>query len=228
MRKIGAVAIIVFLALLSLSIALAVATAWFGIGSIPHLGDFRAIVVSAGALVLVYAYGILVHRIFLCMMPLLDGNISAGSSQEFVYHVYVLFYLILFNSLIRGGIIPIPILRMIYLALGARLGPNTYCSGIIYDPLFVRIGANSVVGETALLVPHVIEGNMLGHYWILIGNNVTIGAHAVVLSGVTIGDNAIVAANSLVAKGTQINSDEVWGGSPARRLRGAAPAGPVG
>ncbi|MDB5753740.1 MAG: putative glycan acetyltransferase, partial [Massilia sp.] len=50
-------------------------------------------------------------------------------------------------------------------------------------------------------------------------NNVTIGAHSVILSGVTIGDNAIVAANSLVSKGTQINSDEVWGGSPARHLR---------
>ncbi|MDB5905929.1 MAG: glycan acetyltransferase, partial [Massilia sp.] len=132
---------------------------------------------------------------------------------------YVLFYLILFNSLIRGGIIPIPIMRMIYLALGARLGKNTYSSGIIYDPLFVSIGANSVVGESALLVPHIIEGNRLGHYRIVIGNNVTIGAHSVILSGVTIGDNAIVAANSLVSKGTQINSDEVWGGSPARHLR---------
>lgn len=227
MRKIGPAAIIVFLALLSLSIVLAVATAWLGVGRIPHLGEFRAILVSGGTLVFIYAYGILVHRIFLRMMPLRHGNISAGSSQEFVYHVYVLFYLILFNSLIRGGIIPIPIMRMIYQALGARLGPNTYSSGIIYDPLFVRIGANSVVGETALLVPHVIEGNTLGHYWIVIGNNVTIGAHAVVLSGVTIGDNAIIAANSLVAKGTQINSDEVWGGSPARRLRGAPATAPV-
>lgn len=219
MRKIGPAAIIIFLALLSLVLALAIGTAWLGVGSIPHLGDFRGVAVSAAAIVFLYLYGIVVYRIFLQVMPLREGDITAGSSQEFVYHIYVLFYLILFNSLIRGGIIPIPIMRMIYLTLGARLGNNTYSSGIIYDPLFVSIGANSVVGETALLVPHVIEGNRLGHYRIVIGNNVTIGAHSVILSGVTIGDNAIVAANSLVPKGTQINSDEVWGGSPARRLR---------
>lgn len=219
MRKIGPAAIIVFFALLSLVLALAVGTAWLGVGSFSHLGDFRGVVVSAAAFAFLYFFGIVVYRIFLRLMPLREGDITAGSNQEFVYHVYVLFYLILFNSLIRGGIIPIPVMRMVYLGLGARLGTNTYSSGIIYDPPFVRIGANSVVGENALLVPHVIEGNRLGHYPIVIGNNVTIGAHSVILSGVTIGDNAIVAANSLVSKGTQINSDEVWGGSPARRLK---------
>lgn len=224
MRKIGPAAIITFLSLLSLVLVLAVGTAWRGVGSIPHLGDFRGVIVAAAAIVFVYLFGLLVYRIFLMVMPLREGDIAAGSSQEFVYHVYVLFYLILFNSLIRGGIIPIPIMRMIYQALGARLGSNTYSSGIIYDPLFVKIGANSVVGETALLVPHVIEGNRLGHYPIVIGDNVTIGAHSVILSSVTIGDNVIIASNSLVAKGTHINSGEVWGGSPARCLKASVPA----
>ena len=219
MRKIGLAAIVTFMALFSLTLALAIGTAWYGVGRISFLGDFRATLVIAAALFLLYFYGIVVYRIFLLVVPLREGDIAPNSSQEFVYHVYVLFYLILFNSLIRGGIIPIPVLRMIYLALGARLGSNTYSSGIIYDPLFVAIGANSVVGETALLVPHVIEGNRLGHYPIVIGNNVTIGAHSVILSSVAIGDDAIVAANSLVAKGTRIGSGEVWGGSPARRLR---------
>jgi hypothetical protein len=219
MRKIGPAAIIVFLSLLCVVLALAAGSAWL-VGSVLSLGALRGVLLLLLALLLVYAYGIAVHRLFLALLPLPPGDIGAGSRAEFVYHVYVLFYLILFNSLIRGGIIPIPIMRLIYQALGARLGPNTYSSGIIYDPLFVDIGANSVVGETALLVPHVIEGAALGHYPIIIGNNVTVGAHAVVLSGVRIGDNAIVAANSLVIKGTVIGAGEVWGGSPARRLRG--------
>jgi acetyltransferase-like isoleucine patch superfamily enzyme len=218
MRKIEAPAIIVFLTLLSLVLALAIGTAWYGLESLP-LGDFRGIAISAAALVLVYLYGIVVYRIFLLLMPLREGDIAPGSGQEFVYHVYVLFYLLLFNSLIRNGSVPIPVMRMVYLALGARMGPNTYSSGIIYDPLFVTIGANSVVGETALLIPHVIEGSNLGHYPIVVGDNVTIGAHSIILSGVTIGDNAIIAANSLVPKGIQIKSGEVWGGSPARKLR---------
>ena len=219
MRKIGAAAIIVFLSLLALALALAVASAWL-LGLLLPLGRYHGVVLVLVGLVLVYLYALVVHRLFLRVDPLPAGDIGPGSHQEFVYHVYVLFYLILFNSLIRGGLIPIPIMRLVYQALGARLGPNTYSSGIIYDPLFVTIGANSVVGETALLVPHVIEGAALGHYPITIGDNVTIGAHAVVLSNVTIGDHAIVAANSLVIKGTQIGRGEVWGGSPARLLRG--------
>ncbi len=219
MRKIGSSAVIVFLSMLALVVLLALLSARYGVGNIPRLGEFKGVAVSAAAVLFVYLYGILVFRIFMRALPLHAGNIDSGSRQEFIYHVYVLFYLILFNSLLRGGIIPIPIMRLIYIALGARLGSNTYSSGIIYDPSFVTIGANSVVGETALLVPHVIEGDTLGHYFITVGDHVTIGAHAVVLSGVTIGDNAIVAANSLVAKGTRIERGEVWGGSPARRLK---------
>ncbi|MES2349023.1 MAG: DapH/DapD/GlmU-related protein [Pseudomonadota bacterium] len=219
MRKIRPSAIVIFLSMLALVLMLSLLSAYCGVGSIPRLGDFRGVAVSAAAVLLVYLYGMLIFRIFMWAMPLHEGNIEFGSRQEFIYQVYVLFYLILFNSLIRGGIIPIPIMRLIYLGLGARLGDNTYSSGIVYDPSFVTIGANSVVGETALLVPHVIEGDTLGHYLITIGDHVTIGAHAVVLSGVTIGDNSIVAANSLVVKGTHIGSGEIWGGSPARRLK---------
>ena len=52
-----------------------------------------------------------------------------------------------------------------------------------------------------------------------IGDNVTIGATAVVMSGVTIGDGAIVSAGALVLKDTQIGPGEVWGGIPAKRLK---------
>lgn len=219
MRKIRFSAIAVFLSLLGLVSILGIASAWFALSSCTWMGSFNSIAVCALALLLIYAYAIVAYRCFLHFFPLLVGNIVAGSRQEFIYQVYVLFYLILFNSLIRGAIIPIPLMRMVYLLLGAQLGQNTYSSGIIYDPLFVTIGANSVVGEAALLVPHVIEGSTLGHYRIEIGDHVTIGAHAIILSGVTIGDHAMVAANSVLTKGMVILAGEVWGGSPARRLR---------
>jgi acetyltransferase-like isoleucine patch superfamily enzyme len=145
-----------------------------------------------------------------------------GSQQEFIYHVYILFYLILFYPIMRSGFMPAPFMRGFYLALGTRLGTNTYSQGIIHDPPFVEIGANSVVGQYALLVPHVIEGSRLAHYPIRIGNNVTVGAHAVVLADVVIGDSAIVATGAIVTKGTRIAAGERWGGVPARRLAGDA------
>lgn len=221
MRKIVFSQIATFLALAFLAAALATGTTAALLGSVP-LGDFRGVVLTLAAIVLLYAYALLIYRLFLRIMPLHEGEIPPHSRQEFVYHVYLLFYLLLFYPVMRGGFMPVPLLRPFYQALGARLGANTYSSGILLDPPFVSIGHDTIVGQYALVVPHVIEGEKLAHARVTIGSHVTIGAHAVVLSGVTIGDGAIVATGAVVPKGTQIGAGEVWGGVPAKRLRSAA------
>lgn len=218
MRKIVFSQIAVFLALLLLAVTLAIGTTALLLGPLP-LGDFRGVVLTLAAIVLLYAYALLLYRIFLRLFPLHEGEIPLHSGQEFIYHVYLLFYLLLFYPVMRGGFMPVPIMRLFYQALGAKLGANTYSSGIILDPLFVSIGHDTIVGQYALLVPHVIEGEKLAHARIMLGNHVTIGAHAVVLSGVSIGDGAIVATGAIVPKGTHIGAGEVWGGVPARLLK---------
>ncbi len=218
MRKIGGAEIVFFLSLLAGVIALAVITTRLLFGGL-HLGDFRGITLVVAAVLLLYVYAFAAYRLFLHFMPIQEGEIAEKSRQEFSYHVYLLFYLMLFYPLMRSGAMPVPLMRLVYLALGARLGANTYSSGIILDPPFVQIGSNSIVGQFALIVPHVIEGTRLAHHKIRIGSNVTVGAHAVVLAGVSIGDNAIVATGAVVPKGTQIGPGEVWGGVPARLLR---------
>lgn len=219
MRVIRPSQIVVFLTSFGAALALAVGTVALLLGSLP-LGDFRGVLLLLAGILFLYVYGILIYRIFMAVFPLRAGNIENGSGQEFVYHVYLLFYLMLFYPIMRSGFMPAPLMRAFYLAIGTRLGKNTYSQGIILDPPFVEIGNNSVVGQYALLVPHVIEGERLAHYPIRVGNNVTIGAHAVVLSDVVIGDGAIVATGAIVTKGTRIGEGEVWGGVPARRLRG--------
>jgi hypothetical protein len=218
MRRIRASSIIVFVGLCGVILLLATGTASILHGMLPS-GDFRGTAVILCWLVGVYLYAIAVYRLFLAITPLPEGDIPEDSPAEFTYQVYVLFYLIFFNSIMRSGIPPIPLMRLIYLLLGAQLGRNTYSSGLIYDPPFVQIGDDSVIGESALLVPHVIEGRRLAHFPIRIGNRVTVGAHAVLLAGVVIGDGAIISAGALVTKGTEINPGEVWGGVPANLLR---------
>ena len=218
MRKIKPSQILVFSLLLSLAIGLAILSTQLLLGSL-RLGDFRGIVLLFGAVVFFYFYAIGLYRLFLAGFPLLPGDVPKESRQEFVYHVYVLFYLLVFYPVIRSGIPPAPFMRMFYQALGARLGANTYSQGIIHDPIFVDIGHDSVVGQGALLIPHVIEGEKLGHFPIRIGNHVTIGANSAVLSDVEIGDNAIVATGAVVPKGSRIGSHEVWGGVPARLIK---------
>lgn len=52
---------------------------------------------------------------------------------------------------------------------------------------------------------------------IVIGNNVWIGANAIILPGVSIGDNSVVAAGSIVTK--DIPACQLFGGNPARPLK---------
>ena len=228
MRVITPPQVTLFVALFCVALLLAIGTVAFTLGRLP-LGDFRGITLLLAAIFFLYLYGICIYRVFLHVAPLRAGEIAVGSQQEFVYHVYVLFYLLLFYPIIRSGFMPAPLMRVFYLALGARLGQNTYSQGILHDPPFIEIGANSVIGQSALLIPHVIEGHKLAHFPIRIGNNVTVGAHAVVLSDVIIGDDAIVATGAVVLKGTRIGEGEAWGGVPAKRLqlrdRSAEPPG---
>jgi hypothetical protein len=227
MRKIESGQILVFIALLSLAWVLGIGTTWILFGRLPS-GDFRGLVLLASAVLTSYLYALLIYRIFMAWSPLESGEIAPGSKQEFVYHVYLLFYLLVFYPVMRSGFVPVPLMRLLYQALGARLGANTYSSGIILDPRFVEIGSNCIVGQFALIVPHVIEGSRLAHYPVRIGNKVTIGAHAVVLSDVTIGDDAIVATGAVIKKGTRIGAGEVWGGVPASLLDRADKSGLLG
>lgn len=52
---------------------------------------------------------------------------------------------------------------------------------------------------------------------VTIGRDVFIGAHAIILKGVTIGDRSVVGAGSVVSR--DIPADEIWAGNPARLVR---------
>ena len=217
MRKISIWQVAVFAVLLTITITAGIISS-LTLASMMPLGKYHEIVVVFNSLLLIYLFALIVFRLFLAAFPLRVGEIPENSQQEFIYHVYLLFYLILFYPILRSGFVPVPIMRLLYLGLGAKLGDNTYSSGIILDAQFVEIGRNSIVGQYALLVPHVIEGKKLAHYPIVMGNNVTIGAGATVLSGVTIGDGAIVSTGAVVTKGSNIGPGEIWGGVPAKRI----------
>lgn len=207
-----------FLFLLILAAVLGIGSTALLLGGLP-LGDFRGVALVAAAVVLVMAWAILLNRLFLLAFPLRPGYLHPGSREEFAYHVYLLFYLVLFQPLTRSLFVPVPLMRVIYLALGARLGRNSYSAGTLLDPPLTRVGDNCIIGHDAVLFAHAVEGQDLSLAPIEIGNNVTVGAKAVIQPGVTIGDGAIIAVNAVVTKGSQIGPGEMWGGIPAKRLR---------
>jgi acetyltransferase-like isoleucine patch superfamily enzyme len=96
---------------------------------------------------------------------------------------------------------------------------NTAIDSLV--PGFVKIGDNFVSGPGSLITAHDASPlAFLGAYKIapvVVGNNVFLGAGAIVLPGVTIGDNVIIGAGSVVA--SDIPSGVVAVGVPARVLR---------
>ena len=218
MRTITLPQILVFLALFTIALMLGITTTWILFGNL-SLGDFRGVVLIVAALILIYLFAFALYRLFLFFFPLPVGEILPNTRAELVAQVNILFYLVLFNTLIRTHFLPVPILRLVYLALGAQLGKNTYSAGVILDPPLTKAGANCIVGHDAVLFSHAIEGTRFSLAPIVMGDNVTIGATAVIMSGVTIGDDAIVSAGAVVAKDTRIGPGEIWGGVPARLIR---------
>ncbi len=208
------------MSMLGLSIALGVATAYGLLGSL-SLGDFRGIVLVLAGVVFIYLVAFSDLSTVSACTAAGRGRGQAGDARRVCGPGQYpgSFYLLLFNTLIRTHFLPVPVMRLVYLALGARLGANTYSAGVLLDPALTELGANCIVGHDAVLYSHAIEGEHFSLARIRIGDKVTIGACAIVMSGVTIGDGAIVSAGAVVLKDTRIAAGEVWGGVPARRLR---------
>lgn len=224
MRKMKLNRILIFFTLILIVIGFATSLTIFGLGSLP-LGDFRGVIMFVGWWLFFYGFSILIFRLFQAWFPLHSGEVAEDSRDEFIYHVYLLFYLLIFNPIMFCGLVPVPLMRFFYQGLGTKMGENSFSVGIILDPQFVTLGSNTIIGNGALLIPHIIEGTQLAHHPIVIGNNVTIGARSVVLCDVTIGDGATVAVGAVVTKGSRIESGETWAGVPARRIVNAESAG---
>jgi acetyltransferase-like isoleucine patch superfamily enzyme len=216
MRTITPAQIAVFMSLMLVVASASVATTGLLFGPLA-LGDFRGIVLVCVGVLVFFLFTIVAYRLFLFVAPLEIGPLAPGSRAEFVYHVYELFYLSIFYSVTRTYFVPVPLMRLVYMALGARFGANSYSAGTIFDPPLISVGDHCIIGHDSLLFCHVVEGDNLELYPIRIGNGVTIGGRAVIMPGVTIGDGAIVAINAVVMKGSRIGPREVWSGNPARR-----------
>lgn len=214
--RLGALAVVAGSALVGLSGAVASVVLLY------RPFQFGDLVFLAQGLVVFFGLLIALHRFALHFLPVEEGEVLPGTRLELAYHTYLFFNLFFFNTLICSRTMPVGLLRGILRALGAEMGPNSYCSGLLLDPPLTRVGANVLLGRDCLLVAHMIAtGRPTVHRRIVIGDRVTVGARAVILPGVRIGDDAVVAAGAVVTAGTVIPPGETWGGVPARRLRSA-------
>lgn len=108
--------------------------------------------------------------------------------------------------------------------LGVNMGENIRISGRVYfgsEPYLVTIGNNVNLTQNVRFITHEVMHLFRGEYpginsfgKISIGNNVVIGANALILPNVEIGNDTIIGAGSIVAK--SIPDHVVAAGNPAK------------
>lgn len=77
---------------------------------------------------------------------------------------------------------------------------------------------NVVIGKNCRILHGVTLGGRGGHNGLpIVGDNVWIGTHAIILGDVTIGDNAIIGAGAVVIKDVPKNA--VVAGNPAKFIK---------
>lgn len=217
MKKINIVSIAAFFSITTLITSFASGLTYLILAKGLNLDSSHELSYVTSYLIVFYMMTIISFRMWINIFKTPIG--TTDEKNLWHVHTYQLFYLMFFNPILKPYFLPVPMMRLFYLALGAKMGDNSYTGGIIYDAHLVTVGDNCILGDKTLLTPHQIEGETLGYYPILIGNNVTVGAHAVILPGVIIEDEAVVASGSVVPKGSHILKGEIWGGVPARRLK---------
>lgn len=112
-----------------------------------------------------------------------------------------------------------------------RIGRSSYVNRFtMFDAsLSIRIGAECMIGPYCYITDHdhgaadagPVAAQALVEAPVTVGNNVWIGAHAVILKGVRIGDNAVIAAGAVVT--ADVGPGERVAGVPARRIGAGRP-----
>jgi maltose O-acetyltransferase len=111
-----------------------------------------------------------------------------------------------------------------YKRMGVKIGENcNFQNEVIIDyshNWLIEIGSNVTLAPRVHILAHDASTKIFLNYTrlgkIKIGNNVFVGAGAIILPGIEIGDNVVIGAGSIVTK--SIPSDSVYSGNPAKLI----------
>lgn len=87
------------------------------------------------------------------------------------------------------------------------------------DTELIEFGKDIVVGQGSVIISAIIVGNLFIMRKVIIGDNVRIGTHSVVLPGAKVGNNCILAASSTVTVGQELEEGWIYLGAPAKQYK---------
>lgn len=167
-----------------------------------------------------------INRVEYAAMPIVRGTLILKNSGDLILGKNIKF-----NCSVRSNLVGLNKTCTISVRHGARLiigdnsgfsGVSIYCSDSIILGKYVNLGGNVSVWDTDFHPlsyldrrTHVVD--KIKSAPIVIGDDVFIGANAIILKGVTIGNRAIVGAGSVVTK--DIPAAEIWAGNPAKFIK---------
>ncbi|WP_020588077.1 hypothetical protein [Desulfobacter curvatus] len=181
---------------------------------------FEGIILILIFLIIIFIMSCICLKIIRILVPLKSGKYSLQHGIDGIsWKLQGFLYIFNLGPLLNTYLVPINLRSLFYTMLGAKISFSSMIGGKILEPPMVTIGANSILGEDTLIIGHSVEGGYVVLGEVIIGNNVTIGVKSVIMPDVAIGDGSIIAANSVVIKGTKIGENELWAGSPAKKLK---------
>ncbi len=105
---------------------------------------------------------------------------------------------------------------------GVKIGKNVWISKLVYidenHPESITIGDNCTIGFRTTIFSHFYFGARRKAISdkVIIGNNVFIGPHCLILPNVNIGDNAVIMGGSVISRNIPPNT--MWGPPAAEML----------
>lgn len=122
----------------------------------------------------------------------------------------------------RGALLPYTTVfakPLVATLFGADIGKDIALGGHLVDPQLMTIGDEAIIGQGSVVSAHTITSGQLILSPVIIGKRATVGVNAVVMSGVHIGEGSVITGGTVVPPDTIIPANELWGGSPARKLK---------
>jgi len=181
----------------------------------------------ASALLFYFAllgWTLLTLKVIRLVFPIKEGVYSYGDNDLTCYiwnlHAFLCITNLSFHYI--NGILPPPLRKLFYAALGAKMGKGIISiGGRLVDPHLISIEESAMIGDDALLTPHAYArttSDLLILGKIEIKRNAIVGAKSMILPGVTVGENSMINAMSLVPMNTKIPANQIWGGNPAVKI----------
>jgi acetyltransferase-like isoleucine patch superfamily enzyme len=164
--------------------------------------------------------------------PLMDGNVMVRG-RTYMYSLKGAIHFgkgVEINSDLKSNPIGGSTRTILYAKPGARITIGDF-TGISNSCLFaakeILIGSHVLIGgdckiyDTDFHSKNAEErqtaNEVVKTEKVEVKDNVFIGAHSIILKGVTIGENSIIAAGSVVTK--DVPPNQIWGGNPAHYIK---------